>query len=132
MFLEHLDSRRLFFIVLIVKLFIRVMTTESFFFNPLPMVFHLHGFCSAFHFQLFIYGYLLACSYRKLIVVTGGFLLLEYSIHFLYKTIPHMFYLLFCYLTGNAVLSAGSTITLQTLLSWAGDHNPSWENEGKN
>lgn len=41
-----------------------------------------------------------------------------------------MFFLLF-YLTGNAVSSAGSTITLQTLLSWAGDHNPSWENEGK-
>ena len=42
-----------------------------------------------------------------------------------------MFFHSFCYLTGNAVSSAGSAITLQTLLSWAGDHNPSWENEGK-
>lgn len=42
-----------------------------------------------------------------------------------------MFSLLFCYLTGNAVLSASSAVTLQTFLPRAGDHNPSWENEGK-
>lgn len=36
-----------------------------------------------------------------------------------------------CSLTGNAVSSASSAITLQTLLPRKGDHNPSWENEGK-
>lgn len=39
--------------------------------------------------------------------------------------------LLFCYLTGNAVSSASSAITLQTFLPRAGDHNPPWETEGK-
>lgn len=42
-----------------------------------------------------------------------------------------MFSLLFRYLTGNAVSSASSAVTLQTFLPRTGDHNPSWENEGK-
>lgn len=90
MFLERLDSRRLFFVVLIVKFLFERYDYRKFLLQYPSYGISLTQFLF-FHFQ-FIYGYLLTHSFRKLLVIIGGFLLLEYSIQFLYKNhTPHIF-----------------------------------------